>query len=468
MDVRLRLRSRIIALFAFGGLSLSVILGLTTYALARDNLLRQREINAVDQAAVNAAIVQTALATSGEVEEGDDVTASVVQALSSPGGALPLVNLGADNWRGSAQVSQADLPAELVERVLDDRVPARMRFGLRGEASLAVGIPLPRSEASYFEVADLAELESNLALLALVLAIGGLVTTLSGSAFGVWAARRVLSPLGDISSAATAIAGGRLDTRLEDPGDPDLAALVTSFNNMAAGLQERIDRDARFASDVSHELRSPLMTIRASLEVLEGRREELSERSGAALDLLTHDIDRFERLIGDLLEISRIDAGKVDESRDVVAPGGFVSAVVNELHDAGVPVVVDPELSDAAIAVDKRRMAQVIANLLNNAEHYAGGATRVLVVREGDEVRIVVEDQGPGVPAEERTRIFGRFARGSTAGQRGWGGGTGLGLALVDEHVRLHGGRVWVEDRSDDRTGARFVVALPLYETAAV
>jgi two-component system, OmpR family, sensor histidine kinase MtrB len=112
------------------------------------------------------------------------------------------------------------------------------------------------------------------------------------------------------------------------------------------------------------------------------------------------------------------------------------------------------------VRADKRRLARVIANLLDNAAKHGDGATVVSLRKIEDAVQIAVEDSGPGVPPDERSLIFDRFARGLTAGRRGGGEGVGLGLALVAEHVRLHGGQVWVEDRADGREGARFVVEL--------
>ncbi|MEO1065135.1 MAG: HAMP domain-containing sensor histidine kinase [Actinomycetota bacterium] len=475
-----RLRSRIVILFAFGGLLVSSLLAVTTYGLARQTLVSQRERTSVDQAIANAVIVRSSLAQPSEaspvgpgvdpvlIDEAEEdgleaVAASVLESLASPSGGTQLLNFAGDRWRGPGGFAPADLPDELTSRAIEQDQPNRMRFDLRGQTFLAVGIPLPDSDITYFEIIPLDELEDSLRLLGIILAVGGAVTTLAGAAFGVWAARRVLSPLGDISAAASAIAGGQLDTRLDDVEDPDLEALVSSFNGMAQGLQDRIDRDARFASDVSHELRSPLMTLRASIDVMDSRRDELSERGQHALDLLGDDVDRFERLIGDLLEISRIDAGAVDKRRDLVAPGEMVTATMASLGRDGVPIVVHPEVEGTLVEVDKRRIAQIIANLVANADYYAGGPTRILVVCEDDEIHIIVEDEGPGIPEDERARIFERFARGTTAGgQRGSGGGTGLGLALVREHVRLHGGRVWVDDRTDDLDGARFVVALPV------
>ncbi len=235
---------------------------------------------------------------------------------------------------------------------------------------------------------------------------------------------------------------------------------------MASALQLRIERDARFASDVSHELRSPLMTLSASVEVIEARRHEMPERAQAALDLLTSDVSRFQGLVEDLLEISRFDAGAIRLHLEDLRVAEFVRQRRRRQPAPHTPVTRPSGPSGAVIHGDRRRLARVIANLIDNARAYGGGEPEV-TISEGDartsrvtHVRIGVEDHGPGVPVEERALIFERFARGATAGRRSGSEGAGLGLALVDEHVRMHGGRVWVEDRLDGEPGARFVIEL--------
>ena len=254
-----------------------------------------------------------------------------------------------------------------------------------------------------------------------------------------------------MSTAATALAAGRLDTRLESSDDPDLRPIAASFNDMAQALQDRIESDARFASDVSHELRSPLMTLAASIEVMNNQRDDLPERARSALDLMVADIDRFRQLVEDLLEISRFDAGVVRLELEEVHLAELVMQAVSHSTDADVPVEVDAELAGVVVQADKRRIVRVIANLLDNAAKYGGGATSVSFRQVDDGVQIAVEDRGEGVPEEDRELIFGRFNRGSLAGRRGSSDGVGLGLALVAEHVNLHGGQVWVEDRADGR-----------------
>lgn len=296
------------------------------------------------------------------------------------------------------------------------------------------------------------------------LILATIITVLVGLVLGIVSSERVVRPLAGAADAARAIAEGRLDTRLEPTDDPDLNALTESFNDMVARLQDRVERDARFASDVSHELRSPLMTLAASVEVLSSRRDELTERSQAALDLLVADVARFSGLVEDLLEISRYDAGAVRLNRESLSVVQLVQQAVLASSMSRTPLQIDDRCSAATLSGDRRRLARVVANLIDNARSHGGGAATVQVCPAEDSaahVWIAVEDNGEGVSAADAPRIFERFSRGAGASKRGSGDGAGLGLALVREHVRLHGGRVWVESRRDGESGARFVVELP-------
>ena len=174
-----------------------------------------------------------------------------------------------------------------------------------------VGIALP-GHARFFAIYNLSSAADTLHALLATLIAAGIVTTALGAVLGRWAAGRALRPLRDVSQAALAIAGGMLDTRLETADARDLAVLTSSFNRMADRLQQRIERDARFTSDVSHELRSPLTTLAAALSVIEARKDEMPERSRHALELLAAEVRRFQRMVGDLLEISRYDSRSAD------------------------------------------------------------------------------------------------------------------------------------------------------------
>ncbi len=334
---------------------------------------------------------------------------------------------------------------------------ARQRIELDGVPRLVVGIPLPAVSGYYFEIYQLIELDRTLSILLNSSIAAAFVTTVAGATIGWWASRRLLSPVAAVSAAAAAVASGRFDVRLEESGDPELSRMAASFNQMTEALLVRIQRDARFASDVSHELRSPLTTLAAALEVVSSRRDEMPERARMGLDLLGAEIGRFERLVENLLEISRLDAGVEELVLEDVVLGQFVREAVGHPSRA---LDLRPGAAETVVRADKRRLERVLVNLAENAERHGGGLVRVVVEREDGWAGFAVEDSGPGVAQEERDKVFDRFFRGRAAGMRGAGEGSGLGLSLVREHVVLHGGRVWVEDR--DGGGARFVVRLPV------
>jgi signal transduction histidine kinase len=337
---------------------------------------------------------------------------------------------------------------------------------------LVVAVPLPRTEGSaYVEVFSLAELDRTLRTLGVTLLGTGTVTMLMGLALGFWASRRALLPLAAVNAAAAAIAAGDLRARLQAGRDPDLRGLAESFNDTARALQSRVERDGRFAANVSHELRSPLTTMVNAIEVMRSRRDQLDPSSRQALDLLAEDVQRFARMVEDLLEISRVDTGHARLDLELVRVADLVVRAAD--RSAGRPVTeVAPGAAQLMSRLDKRRLERVIVNLVENAQGHGGGVRRVVVEpsNEADpadeKVRISVEDNGPGVPLDHREQIFERFAR----APRGPGvldtGGVGLGLSLVVEHVRLHGGLVWIEDVAGG--GARFVVELPVTRSLGV
>jgi signal transduction histidine kinase len=325
-----------------------------------------------------------------------------------------------------------------------------------GDPYIIVATPITAGEAEYYEFVPLENLERQLRILAGSLAVASGITAIAGAAVGFYASRRLLRPLERVSAAAVDIAGGRLDTRLDDEGDADLEPIVRSFNEMAGSLQQRIEREARFASDVSHELRTPLTALSTAVQVVRARQADLPPRTRLAVDVLETQIRYFERLVLDLLEISRIDAGAAELSIEPVDVVELVRAVLTGYE--GVALDVAPGM-DPNVLLDRRRVERVLVNLLDNADHHAGGATAIRVARTREMVVLMVEDQGPGIADSDRQRIFDRFWRGPGARQQSVKG-TGLGLALVAEHVRAHGGRVHVEDNPGG--GSRFVVELPV------
>lgn len=450
---RLGLRARVTTTFALGALVLSGSLATITYISVRSSIIGQQETSLTHEA------LATAEALSGALRHPVANYATLLNDYATSGNSDSLLVRGIQSYPSSpSALNLSLLPGKLLSLVrsghLADQVVTEA-----GSPVLIVGVPIRRGGYAYFELFTLGDVSRTLHVLFVSLLLAALVTTLGGAVLGRWAASRALRPLHETAEAALLIAGGRLDTRLESDRYADLSVLTSAFNSMADELQTRIEREVRFTSDVNHELRSPLTTLSTSLSVVQSRRAELPERARQALDLLGAEVGRFRRLVDDLLEISRLDAGLGDWYADEVALGGLVRHTV-----AASPPPVFIEIPEAAeqrrVLVDKRRFERIVANLLENAERYAGGATRVIVETDAGWARIAVEDRGPGIPPEERNRVFERFSRGTSGRRRGTGDGTGLGLAIVAEHARQLGGHVYVEPNGV--CGSRFVVELPL------
>lgn len=458
---RLGLRARLTAAFAISALVLSAIVAAITYTATRSSVVHSQEASARRQTFDNA----YGLSLSNLNTTHPQDIPQLLSTLGTTGSSSSVLYYRGQWYASSLAVGKDALPPRLRNHVLAGGA-AEETFILssNGHPALAIGVPIATVGADYFEVFDLQAVDHTLSVLALALAAAAAATTLLGAAAGRWVSRRALMPLAETARVATEIADGRLETRLDVGGDVDLAALAGSFNSMVDALQRRIQRDARFASDVAHELRTPLTTLATTLGVLEGRRDELSPRGQQALDLLASEVRQFERLVQDLLEISRYDAGVVDRALEPLRLSELVRHAMALERAGSVPLVVDPGASRARVLGDKRRLERVVANLLGNARNHGGGAVEVGVVRRGPRVQLRVDDAGPGVPEEDRTRVFERFSRGPLARRRLGTEGVGLGLALVAEHVALHRGRVWVEDRPGG--GARFVVELPVTDQA--
>lgn len=451
------LRTRITLAFAVGGLLLSSLLAITTLTLTRQNLLDQRDQTAFAVITANGIRVQSLL----PLENDDEVSRSIIEGIGQREGTLPLLQAGVEWFSADPLLfGQESVPASLLELV-DTGAPGRMWTSIPGGPALVTGIPIPGRDAAYYEAAVLDDVESTLDALAIILFGVAATTTLLAAALGSWAARRTLKPLAEVRLAAESLAAGELDTRLEPPADADLASLTNSFNEMAGALEVRIERDARFASEVSHELRSPLMTLAASLEVLDTNSAALSDRGRTALGLLTSEISRFTQLVEDLLEISRYDVGTASLQPDPLDLVEFVRQAVAYASAEGVEVLPGHRAKGTVISADKRRLGQVIANLIENATRHGAPPVTVTIEKQDEHVLLFVEDHGPGIKPAEREVIFDRFSRAGAAGRRIYDTGSGLGLALVAEHVGLHGGRVWAEGRRDGEPGSCFVVELP-------
>ncbi|WP_421119738.1 ATP-binding protein [Aquihabitans daechungensis] len=447
------LRTRATIGFGATGFAVALVLAAVTYGLSRNYLVDQRQAAAEQQTYVNARLARTVLRTPDP---------DVPTLLSSLGGGAASDTLlrHRGEWFSTTVTSGPDtLPQDLVRVVSNGRAGQQLSRDANGDLRLAVGVPIAAVDGSYFELFALDELDRTLDLLARSLAIGVAAAAIAAAAVGRAAAARLVRPLAPIADAAERIADGALDTRLVGIDDPDLRRLAGAFNTMAGALEERIEREARFAADVSHELRSPLTAVAASVEIIGRRREQLPPQVSEAYTVLAEKVETFQRMVLDLLEISQLDAGTATVADDLIDLHHLLPRLLARYGAEGATVTFQDD-APTRVSGDRRRLAQAFGNIVENAGRYAGGTTAVTVSAAAPGmVRLTFDDRGPGVPADERDAIFGRFARGEAGKGAGAGSGTGLGLSLVVEHLRLHHGRVWVED--GPAGGARFVIELP-------
>jgi two-component system sensor histidine kinase MtrB len=282
-------------------------------------------------------------------------------------------------------------------------------------------------------------------------------------------ARQVVTPVRAARRAAESLASGNLDDRMQVKGQDDLARLAASMNYMASELQKQITQledlskiQQRFVSDVSHELRTPLTTVRMAAEVLYEARDEFDPVSARSAELLQNELDRFEALLGDLLEISRFDAGAVVLTTSNVDLVELVQRVVDDhaqfAQRAGCEIVVRAP-GPCTAEVDARRIERIVRNLLVNAiEHSEAKPIDVLIDADDDAVAIAVRDHGVGFEASQARQVFHRFWRADPARARTMGG-TGLGLAIAMEDANLHNG--WLTAWGRPGLGAQFRLTVP-------
>jgi len=302
----------------------------------------------------------------------------------------------------------------------------------------------------------------------LAFAAGALVLLLGTTTYLV--TRQTVLPVRRAAQVAERLAAGELTERMPEHGEDEMATLAHSFNEMAASLQDQIRQledlsalQRRFVSDVSHELRTPLTTVRMAGEVIHAAREDFEPAVKRSAELLSTQLDRFEDLLGDLLEISRFDAG----AAVLDAEGRDVADVVLRAVDNAAPLAerrgtwVSVELPEgrAVADVDPRRVERIVRNLVVNAiEHAEGSPVEVRVAADARAVAVVVRDHGIGMTPDEAGHVFDRFWRADPARARTTGG-TGLGLAISMEDARLHGG--WLEAWGRPGQGASFRLTLP-------
>ena len=454
------LRSRIVVAFVLGTAAVSIATSSLAYFTTRHFLITERQATVLRQAFADAALVR------GTLTKDPTALADEVSAFDELSGNHVVVATPAGTYASNRDSSLADLPAGL-RRAVASGDTATQTFLDGSTPTLAVGVAIPSVSSQVYATFSVADIARTLRALLLVLTGVSVLAVLGAALVGRRAAQRAVRPLHDVGETASRIAAGELSARLPDAHDRDLDALTSSFNAMAAELEERIARDAAFNSNVAHELRSPLTTLSATVEILESRTNRLDDEAREAMLLLRGDLDRFRQLIVDLLELAADDARsglRLEEVNAAELVNRIARVAAPVIQMAKVAVLVEPELATTTLMADKRRVERIFANLIGNAQTHSNGLLAIEARRAGDHVEVAFVDAGPAIPDAERERIFERFYRGGAAGRRGAARGSGLGLAIVSEHAAVQGGSIRLE--RDDEGGNRFVLSLPIDEEA--
>ncbi|HWG61544.1 MAG TPA: MtrAB system histidine kinase MtrB [Streptosporangiaceae bacterium] len=412
--------------------------------------------------------------------------ASSLQGLSGPGDNFDVVILAPSDTAfggafGDRNLSQSSLPPQLTDRVSDEQgggrsdllywMPTSLRYrdGRTPVSALAIGSVINGRDQLYY-IFPLTEQQQTLALVQHAVIAGGLALVALLLLIVSLVTRWVVVPIREAAQAATRLSDGDLDERMPVRGTDDLAALGRSFNDMAVSLQEKLQElqelsqvQRQFVSDVSHELRTPLTTIRIAADVLFASREQLVPAASRSAELLQGQLERFESLLADLLEISRYDANAATldaESADVCDLVRRAAADAEQLA-ARKGTRIDFRLPPmpCVAEVDRRRVERILRNLLDNAvEHGEGRDVVVTVAGDRDAVAVSVRDHGVGFGPQEQQMVFDRFWRADPARARTTGG-TGLGLAIALEDARLHRG--WLQAWGEHGKGSIFRLTVP-------
>ncbi|MES5823698.1 MtrAB system histidine kinase MtrB [Streptomyces sp. RG80] len=412
----------------------------------------------------------------------------LVEFLSSGGqGAFDVVTLpaagddsGGRGPRASGRVlPTASVPEDLRERVDSSTLAAQSYTrivytdGQESQPALIIGKQVDDPNGNPYQLYYLFPLtqeEKSLSLVKGTLATAGLFVVVLLGAIAWLVVRQVVAPVRMAAGIAERLSAGRLQERMKVTGEDDIARLGEAFNKMAQNLQLKIQQledlsrmQRRFVSDVSHELRTPLTTVRMAADVIHDAREDFDPVTARSAELLADQLDRFESLLADLLEISRFDAGAAALEAEPIDLREVVQRVVGgaaPLADRkGTRIRVVGDQQSVVAEADARRVERVLRNLVVNAvEHGEGKDVVVKLAAAGGAVAVAVRDYGVGLKPGEATRVFSRFWRADPARARTTGG-TGLGLSIALEDARLHGG--WLQAWGEPGGGSQFRLTLP-------
>lgn len=339
--------------------------------------------------------------------------------------------------------------------------------------ALVIGTPVS-SEISGLElylVMPLEAEETTLALMRGLLTAGAIVLLVLLVVIAWVFSQQLTTPVRTASRIAERFAAGHLRERMVVTGNDEVARLAISFNDMAEKLSTQIRNleefgslQRQFTSDVSHELRTPLTTVRMAADLINDNAENLDPLTARAATLMNKELDRFETLLGDLLEISRHDAGVANLSRERVDARGVVRSALAQVHviaeEIGTTMNVNLPDDPVMVEIDSRRVERILRNLFANAVDHSEGKPIDVTMAVGESaLAVTVVDHGVGLKPGEEDLVFNRFWRSDPSRERRTGG-TGLGLAIAQEDARLHGGRL--EATGEPGVGACFRLTLPL------
>ena len=450
------LRFRIAFAYIGGALLVSGVVALTTYFLTSRNLTGQR--------------------TSSVITRSFDSVRFVNELRT--GGRAPLSDLGElakilrERAAGEVVLTGPEESASSSIGTVEQSIPLALRDAVgKGRAGwitfdsprrIAVGLPLPniRGFEAYF-IYSLADVDYTLGLLRRIL-LGVVAGALAlAGAVGLRLADRTIRPLRAASEAAGLVARGQLNTRLEESSTDELGRLAGSFNQMAVALGERIARERQFVADASHELRTPLTALKTSVDYVADRTADLPPRLASAIGLAAREVRALQRLVDDLLELTRAEAGGAHVMKEDLDLVDFAHEVARR-RAPEVPVqIFGPD--HLVVQTDKARLERVVGNLVENAAVHGQGRDISIELSQNNGVAVInVADRGPGIPEGQLQRIFERFWRGDQSRSRQERIGAGLGLAIARENAALIGAELRVNSTPD--VGTTFEVRVPTDE----
>ncbi len=401
--------------------------------------------------------------------------------------AMPEQTKPRNRWvesRASDQLTISVIPPDLRKAVQESGkdqfwAPTEFAVGTQDRPGIAVGNKVTFNGTVYelYLIYDLNTAQTTLDEIQGVLLAGAAVLVLMIGGVAWYVTRNVVSPVSHAALVSEKLAAGQLQERMVVKGEDEVARLGASFNHMAASLQEQITQLAtlsqmqqRFVSDVSHELRTPLTTVRMAAEVLYDAREDFDPINKRSAELLYNQVERFQSLLADLLEISRFDAGAATldaEPTDIVQLVAHVIEGVGPVAaEYGSVVTLNAPEDGIVVDMDDRRIDRILRNLILNAlEHGEGRPVNVSVAANETAVAVAVRDHGIGMAPADAARVFDRFWRADPARARTTGG-SGLGLSIAAEDTKLHDG--WLQAWGEKGNGSNFLLTLPLRQGESI